>query len=189
MRKMITNAGIRTTTIQAPWLNLVAAIVTMTSPVTSAASLPRITIPFENTRRSPCVANWRGMKRSRARKNASRGKSAKAVLRPEIVLGHDVGAATLRVRADRLPVRADDDGDQDRDGAPDGKRVAQRDRARQDQHEEDLLGRVRDGRQRVGREGRERGGLAESFVSLLCGRERSADEEAFQLFEGHGPND
>jgi hypothetical protein len=46
----------------------------------SAASPPRITIPLENTSRSPCVANWRGMKRSRARKNDSRGKSANDVL-------------------------------------------------------------------------------------------------------------
>ena len=37
-------------------------------------------MPLENTSRSPCVANCRGMKRSRARKNASRGKSANDVL-------------------------------------------------------------------------------------------------------------
>ena len=37
-------------------------------------------MPFENTRRSPCVANWRGMNRSRAMKKDSRGKSANDVL-------------------------------------------------------------------------------------------------------------
>ena len=37
-------------------------------------------MPLEKTSRSPRVANWRGMKPSRARKDASRGKSAKAVL-------------------------------------------------------------------------------------------------------------
>jgi len=37
-------------------------------------------MPLENTSRSPCVENWRGMNRSRARKKASRGKSANDVL-------------------------------------------------------------------------------------------------------------
>jgi hypothetical protein len=37
-------------------------------------------MPFENARRSPRFANWRGMNRSRARNDASRGKSAKLVL-------------------------------------------------------------------------------------------------------------
>src|SRR5438034_5648136 len=44
------------------------------------ARLPRMTMPLEKTSRSPCVENCRGMKRSRARKNASRGKSANEVL-------------------------------------------------------------------------------------------------------------
>ena len=41
-------------------------------------------MPFENARRSPRFANWRGMNRSRARKEASRGKSAKLVLAARI---------------------------------------------------------------------------------------------------------
>ena len=45
-------------------------------------------MPFEKTSRSPRFANWRGMKPSRARNEASRGKSAKRVL-----------AARIRMRA------------------------------------------------------------------------------------------
>ena len=41
-------------------------------------------IPFENASRSPRFANWRGMNRSRARNEASRGKSAKLVLAARI---------------------------------------------------------------------------------------------------------
>ena len=37
-------------------------------------------MPFEKASRSPRFANWRGMNRSRARNEASRGKSAKLVL-------------------------------------------------------------------------------------------------------------
>ena len=37
-------------------------------------------MPLEKTSRSPWLPNCRGMKRSRARKNASRGKSANEVL-------------------------------------------------------------------------------------------------------------
>ena len=48
----------------------------------------RIRMPLENTRRSPRLASWRGTKRSRARMDDSRGKSAKAVF-----------AATIRMDA------------------------------------------------------------------------------------------
>ena len=41
-------------------------------------------IPFENARRSPRLANCRGMNRSRARNDARRGKSAKLVLAARI---------------------------------------------------------------------------------------------------------
>ncbi len=39
------------------------------------ANAPRTMTPFENTRRSPRLANWRGMNRSRARIDERRGKS------------------------------------------------------------------------------------------------------------------
>ena len=45
-------------------------------------------MPFEYASRSPRFANWRGTKPSRARKEATRGKSAKLVL-----------AARMRIRA------------------------------------------------------------------------------------------
>ena len=41
-------------------------------------------MPFEKASRSPRFPNWRGMNRSRARNEASRGKSAKLVLAARI---------------------------------------------------------------------------------------------------------
>ena len=47
-------------------------------------STARMRMPFENASRSPRFANWRGMNPSRARKEATRGKSAKLVLAARI---------------------------------------------------------------------------------------------------------
>jgi hypothetical protein len=83
----------------------------------------------------------------------------------EVVLRDDVRAAAARVREDRLAVRRDDDRDEGGDAHADRQRVAQRGRAREDQHEQDFLGRVGDGGERVGGEDRKRDGLAEALVA------------------------
>ena len=48
--------------------------------IRTAANTPRITIPLLKTSLSPRFPNCLGINRSRARKEARRGKSAKAVL-------------------------------------------------------------------------------------------------------------
>ena len=53
------------------------ALKTITS---SAANTPSATIPFENTSRSPRLANWRGRYRSRESRLASGGNPLKLVL-------------------------------------------------------------------------------------------------------------
>ena len=55
-----------------------------------------------------------------------RGRGHQAREDPEVVLGDDVRAPAFRVRANRLAVRADDDGDEQRDGNADRQRIAQR---------------------------------------------------------------
>src|SRR2546425_4653302 len=70
----------------------------------------------------------------------------------------------------RLPVGADDDRDQDRDRDRDGERVAQRGAPGEDQDEEDFLGRVRHGGQRIGGEDRSEEHTSElqSLAYLVC---------------------
>ena len=91
-------------------------------------------------------------------------------VRPQVVLGDDVRPAAFGVGADRLTVRGHDDGDEGGDGDADRQRVGQRRRAGEDQHEQDFLGGVRGGGERVGGEDGEGGGLGEAFVPGLCRR-------------------
>jgi hypothetical protein len=79
--------------------------------------------------------------------------------RAKIVLGDDVGATALRIRENRLPIRARDHRDEDADGDPDRNREREGRGARGCQDEQDLLGRVRDGGQGVGREDGKGGSL------------------------------
>src|SRR4029453_455301 len=81
----------------------------------------------------------------------------------QVVLADDVGAAALRVRADRLAIRRHDDRDQDRDRDADRNRVAERDGAGQNQDQQDFFGGVCDGGERVGGEDRERRRLRGPF--------------------------
>ena len=107
----------------------------------------------------------------------------------DVLLAHDVGAAAVGVGEDHLPVRDDDDREQhahdDRDrhelAEPEGEaRRAERG------DEEDLLGRVRGRRQRVGREHRQRDGLGEPLLLHLGRGERTPDEQSLQRAE-HSP--
>ena len=106
----------------------------------------------------------------------------------EVVLRDQVGAAPLGVGRHRLPVRDDDDGQQRRDAERDGKRVAEGRAAGENENQQDLFGGVRDRRQRVGREHRERDRLPEALVPGLGKRHRCADEQALEEDESHTPS-
>ena len=104
----------------------------------------------------------------------------------DVVLRDQVGATAVRIGRDGLAIRDHDDRQQDRDPDGDRQRVAERGVPGQDQDEQDFLGRVRDGGERVGREDRERDGSAEPFVSRLRERHRGADQGALQHRQSHG---
>ena len=104
----------------------------------------------------------------------------------EVLAAHDVAAAAARVGEDRLAVRERDDREQDRDRDRDrDQRVEPEREARRAERgdEEDLLGRVRRRRDRVGGEDRERDGLRDALVLLLGRRQRPTDQEPFD--NGH----
>ena len=105
--------------------------------------------------------------------------------RAEVVLGDDVGTAALRVGEDGLPVGARHHGDQDGDGDADGDRVVESRGAGEDKNEQDLLGRVCDGGECVGREDRERRGLGEPLVAGLRRCEGTPDQELLERVEVH----
>ena len=90
----------------------------------------------------------------------------------QVVLGDDVGAAAQGIGQDGLPVRAHHHRDEHRDREADRDRVDERGGAREHQDEQDLLGGVGDGGERVGREHRERGRLREPLVPGLRRSER-----------------
>ena len=83
---------------------------------------------------------------------------------PEVLLADDVGAAARRIGADGLAVGRDHDREEQRDRQRDRDHEMDRRRARGEQDEQDLLGRVRVRRERVRREDRERDGLREQRV-------------------------
>ena len=100
----------------------------------------------------------------------------------EVLAADDVAAATARIGEDRLAVRRDDDREQDRDGDADRDERVQPEREARSadrDDEEDLLRRVRGGRDRVRREHRERDGLRNPLVFHLGRRQRSTDEYPF----------
>src|SRR5439155_14903004 len=105
----------------------------------------------------------------------------------EVVLCDEVGTATLLVRHHRVAVRDDEDGQQRGDAEGDGKRVAERGAAGQDEHQENFLGRVRHRRERVGGEHRERHGLAEPLVAGLRERYWRTDQQALEERKSHTP--
>ena len=107
----------------------------------------------------------------------------------EVLFRDDVGAAAARVRMDRLAIRKDDDREDERDHQSNGARDAQRGRAGEDEHAHDFLGRVRHRRERVRRQDSQAGDLGQPLVVSEVGRDRPADDEAFDLrkktFFGH----
>ena len=113
-----------------------------------------------------------------------RGAGGEGRQLPEIVLGDDVGAATRRVRLDRLPVGDTDDQEQGDDARADGQAERERAQAGQEQHVQNLLRGVGDRGEGVGREDRQRFGFGQTLVSRLRGTEGSADDGALDLAKG-----
>ncbi len=106
----------------------------------------------------------------------------------EVLAAHDVGTAAARVGEDRLAVRDRDQDQQhvDRERDRNELREAEREaRATDGDDEENLLGRVRGGGNRVGREDRERDRLRDALVFLLRGCDRPAYEQPLERVE-HG---
>ncbi len=96
--------------------------------------------------------------------------------RRQVGLGHDVGAAAVRVGATDLPVRDRHDRQQDRDGDRDLERQDQRAGAGHQQHAQDLLGRIGRRADRVRAEDGQGLGLGQPFADLLLGRQRAAED-------------
>ncbi len=114
------------------------------------------------------------------------GARHQARIAPEVLAGHHVRSAALRVREDRLAERRDHDRDEDRDRDRDRQRGAERRGAGSHQDEQDGLGGVRHGREGVRGEHREPGDAAQPFVLIEAGRDRAADENPLQALYGHG---
>jgi hypothetical protein len=107
----------------------------------------------------------------------------------QIVLRHDVGAAAARIRMDRLPVRKHDDRENRGDDQGDWRGERQRAGADENQNAENLLGSVRDRRQRVRRQHCEAGKARQAFVMGEVRRDRLTNDEPLglreQAFGGH----
>ena len=101
----------------------------------------------------------------------------------EVVLRDDVRAAARRVRVDRLAIGEDHDRQNRCDHERDRAREAERRGADEHQHAEDFLGRVRDRRQRVGRQHGQPGDAGEPFVVREVGRDRFPDDESLERGE------
>ena len=85
--------------------------------------------------------------------DGERGGRDQAGRAAQVPLGHRVGAAAARERGDDLPVGDDQHDQQHHDGQRDRQRVVQPDGARRGQHDDDGLGTVGDGGERVEGEG------------------------------------
>ncbi len=99
----------------------------------------------------------------------------------EVVTGDEVGASRRRVRLDRLPVAQDQEPEHHDHRHGDGHHQREGGQPHQrDEDVEDLLRRVRRGRQVVRCEHRQRGGLAEPLVVHLVGVHRRPEQLPLQ---------
>lgn len=89
----------------------------------------------------------------------------------------------MRVGLDRLPVRCPDDDQKDDDRRADGEAERERAEPGDQEHANDLLGRIRHGRKRVRRQHGEGLGLGQALVGGRGGRQRGADEQPFRAQE------
>ena len=103
-------------------------------------------------------------------------------LDPEVVAGDQIGAAGLRVCADRLPVREQEDAQhqEQRDRDRHDLREGRSSETGHDEDAEDLLGRVGGGRQVVAGEDGEGGGLPQPLVDEPIRREGCSHDPALQ---------
>ena len=113
-----------------------------------------------------------------------RGRGQQSGPRAEVLLADDVGAAAVRVRAHRLAVRGHHDHQEDRDRARDRHRHADAGDARDEQHAQDLLGRVRDRGEGVGGEHRQREDLGEEGVLEPFARDRAPQQQPLDDLAG-----
>ena len=113
-----------------------------------------------------------------------RGRGQQAGPRAEVLLAHDVGAAAVRIGAHRLAIRGHHHDQQDRDRARDRHRHADPGDARDEQHAQDLLGRVRDRGEGVGREDRQREDLREEGVLEPLARDRTPQQQPLHDLAG-----
>ena len=113
-----------------------------------------------------------------------RARGHQARLRPEVVLGDDVRAATVWVGGDRLLVARHNDRQDHHD--PDRDRHREGERAGAGEHEDahDLLGRVRRGRDVVRGEHREADEDVEPFGQLFVERDRATEEDRSSARQG-----
>ncbi len=104
--------------------------------------------------------------------------------RPAQVLPrHLVGAAAARVLVHGLPVGGDDHRQQDHDPQGNGCGEVQQGDPTEAQHQQDLLGGVRHGRERVGGEDRQRDPLGQQLLRRPMAGVRTADQQPL----GHRP--
>ena len=106
-----------------------------------------------------------------------RGPGDEARDRAEVLLRDDVRAAARLVGAHGLPVRERDDREQQRDRDRDRNDPVQRAERDADEDDHRRLGGVRDRRERVGCEDREREELREQRLVELVARHRAADDD------------
>ena len=101
----------------------------------------------------------------------------------EIFAGDDVRAAAARIRVYRLAVRKHDDGENGRDDGGDGARKRERAHVDEDEHPQNLFGRVRDRRERIGGQDGKAGDARETFMVGQMGWDRFANGEPLDLAE------
>jgi hypothetical protein len=101
----------------------------------------------------------------------------------EVVLRDEIGAASGRVRMNRLAVREDDHREDRGDDEGDGTREAERAGPDKHEHAQDFFRRIRHRGERIGGEDRETGEARESFVLREVRRDRLPDDEALELGE------
>ena len=97
--------------------------------------------------------------------------------RAEILACDDVRPAAARIGRDRLAVGDRDEREQGENGERDRHDIAERRRTAEDEDDEQCLGTVRDGGERVRGEDGERLGLRQPLVRRAGGRDRAADQK------------
>ncbi len=104
-----------------------------------------------------------------------RGQQARALA--QVLAGHGVGAAAVRIGVDGLPVAEVDDGQQDHDRRAHRDDVFDAHQAQRDEQRERGLRAVRGGAEGVQAEDGDAGDGADVLGALLAGSQRAAEEQ------------